>query len=106
MVAGALEALVLSPAYLVHAIGLGIAGLRLHRGLKTSQSVLVAMFFSSAVVIGVSVWALTGIASSRSSTSALGLFALPVLTLVPGVLAFGLTWSLIFLVGQVSRPRH
>jgi hypothetical protein len=106
MMAGTLVALVLSPAYFLLAIGLGIAGLRLHRGLKTSQGVLVAMIVSSAVVIGVSVWALSGIVSSRSSTSALGFFALPVLTLVPGVLSFGLTWALMLLIGPVSRPRH
>jgi hypothetical protein len=104
MLFGALIAVVLSPAYLLLAVGLGIAGLRFHRGLKTSQSVLVAMFVSSAVVVGASVWVLTGIASSPSSTAVLGFLAVPLLTLVAGALAFGLTWVLLFLVRSVSRP--
>ena len=95
--AAALVVALLSPAYLLLAVGLGVAGLRIHRGLAVGTAVQSALFVSSLVVVGVSVWMLNGLAASHSSTAALGLLALPVVTVASGAVSFIVTWAALLL---------
>ncbi len=101
LLGAAIIASLLCPAYLLLAIALGVVGLRVHRGLKANHPLMVALIVSSLVVIGVTVWALNGISNSRASTAALGVFALPALTLVPGVVSFGIAWVTTLIVGRL-----
>jgi hypothetical protein len=101
LLGAAIMASLLCPAYLLLAIAIGVVGLRVHHGLKASNPLIVALIVSSLVVIGVSVWFLNGISSSRASTAVLGVFALPALTLVSGVVSFGITWVTTLTIGRL-----
>jgi hypothetical protein len=101
LLGAAIMASLLCPAYLLLAIALGVVGLRVHHGLKASNPLIVALIVSSLVVIGMTVWALNGISSSHASTAVLGVFALPALTLIPGLVSFGTAWVTTLIVGRL-----
>lgn len=101
--AAALVVALVSPAYLLLAVGLGVAGVRIHRGLGVGNAVLSALFVSSLVVVGVSFWMLNALLTSHSSTAALGLFAVSVVTLASGAVSFVVTWAVLRLVQRFPR---
>lgn len=101
--AAALVVALVSPAYLLLAVALFDVGLDARRGLRVDQAVVGALTVSSLVVVGVSLWLLIVIVTSRSSTASIGLFIVPIVTLVACVVSFVVTWALMRIIERRSR---